>query len=199
MAKTERHICCLILSALFVLVSSQIAMARDDTLIIDDRSSGNYVATSGNTWRLITDGVMGGVSDGRLSVEVVDNQGCLRLQGDVKLENNGGFIQVALDLPTNIIEDIQSYTGLVLAVHGNNEQYNIHLRTLDNWLPWQSYRASFTAAPAWTRLYIPFADFTPYRTRKALAVSRLQRIGIVAIGRAFIADLCIGQLGLYKQ
>ncbi len=173
-------------------------MAEDSMLTIDDRSSGDYVATSGNAWRLITDGVMGGVSDGRLALDVVENQACLRLKGDVKLDNNGGFVQAALDLSKDILQNIQNYSGLVLAVHGNNEQYNVHLRTKDNWLPWQSYRATFTAAPEWETLRIPFAEFAPYRTSKALAVSRLRRIGLVAIGREFSADLCIGKLGLYR-
>ena len=39
-----------------------------------------------------------------------------------------------------------------------------------------------------------FQDFTPYRTDIALDVRRLRRIGIVAIGRAFSADICVGGL-----
>ncbi|MDH3468967.1 MAG: CIA30 family protein [Gammaproteobacteria bacterium] len=173
-------------------------MAQDDMLLIDDRTSGDYLASSGGEWRLITDGVMGGISDGRLSIDVVDNQGCVRLKGDVKLDNNGGFVQVALDLPKEAVQDIQSYTGLTVEVHGNNEQYNIHLRTRDNSFPWQSYRAIFTAAPEWEKLYLPFTEFTPYRTSKPFDASRLKRIGIVAIGREFRADLCISTLGFYR-
>jgi len=44
---------------------------------------------------------------------------------------------------------------------------------------------------------LPFAEFTPYKTSKALDVTELERIGVVAIGRAFSADLCIARLGLY--
>lgn len=175
----------------------QTAMAEDDKLIIDDRRSGNYFATSGDPWRLVTDGVMGGVSDGQLSVDR-ENQDCLRLQGDVKLDNNGGFVQAALDLSKYSPQDIEKYAGLMLTVYGNNERYNVHLRTRDNWLPWQAYRATFTAAPEWKELYIPFTEFVPYRTNKALDVSRLKRIGIVAIGREFRADLCIGRIVFYR-
>ena len=66
-------------------------MAKGDVFVIDDRSSGDLVATSGDEWRLITDGVMGGVSDGRLLVDSMENQSCLRLQGDVKLDNSSTF------------------------------------------------------------------------------------------------------------
>ena len=176
----------------------QTIMARDEILVIDDRRSGDYRASSGSEWRLITDGVMGGVSEGRLSIDTFENQSCLRLTGDVKLDNNGGFVQAALDLSKDTLQDIQNYTGLTLEVNGNTEQYNIHLRTRDNTFPWQSYRATFSATPEWETLYLPFAEFAPYRTSKRLDVTRLKRIGVVAIGREFSADLCIGRLGLYK-
>ena len=172
-------------------------MAKDDVFVVDDRSSGDLVATSGNKWRLITDGVMGGVSDGRLSVVTMENQSCLHLQGDVKLDNNGGFVQAALDLEEAIPQNIRNYTGLMVSVYGNNEQYNVHLRTRENRLPWQSYRATFTAAPEWREIYIPFKDFKPYRTNRALDLDKLSRIGVVAIGREFRSDLCIGGLVLY--
>lgn len=174
-------------------------MAIENSLVIDDRSLGGYAATSGGEWRLVTDGVMGGISSGQLTAELSDNQRCLRMRGDVRLDNNGGFIQAALDLPEDVLLNIRTYSGLTIAVYGNNEDYNIHLRTLDNSRPWQSYRATFTAASEWKELHLPFADFKPYRTSEPLDTSRLTRIGIVAIGREFKADICIGKLGLYRS
>ena len=172
-------------------------MAKGDIFVIDDRNSGDLTATSGGEWRLITDGVMGGVSDGRLLVDIRENQSCLHLQGDVKLDNNGGFVQAALDLEDATPQNIRNYTGLMLSVYGNNEQYNVHLRTEENRLPWQSYRTTFIVIPEWKKLYIPFEEFRPYRTSKALNIDRLRRIGIVAIGREFRSDLCIGGLAFY--
>ena len=71
------------------------------------------------------------------------------------------------------------------------------MRTDDLWLPWQSYRATFQAPARWQTMQLPFAEFSAYRTRKPLDITALQRIGVVAIGRAFSADLCIGRLGFY--
>jgi len=190
-----RHI---VIFFLLYLSPSNVVMAEYDTFIIDDRSSGSRVATSGGEWRLITDRVMGGNSDGQLSADVAGSQGCLRLQGNVTLENNGGFVQAALDVTKDVLGAVHEYAGLVLVVQGNSEQYNVHLRTSDNSLPWQSYRAAFTATPEWKRVYFPFSAFEPYRTGKALDMQRLKRIGIVAIGREFRADLCIGEVGLFK-
>jgi len=173
-------------------------MAEQDILIIDDRQSGDSMSTSGNAWAFVSDGVMGGVSDGRLTATQADGRPCLRLQGEVRLDNNGGFIQGALELPDAVLTGIDGFTGVLLEVHGNGEQYNVHLRTRDLWMPWQSYRATFTAPAEWQTLRLPFTGFAAYRTGKALDVSRLKRIGIVAIGRAFSADLCIGKIGFYR-
>ena len=45
-------------------------------------------------WRFVTDGVMGGVSRGKLSFESSDDVDYARLTGDVSTANNGGFIQL---------------------------------------------------------------------------------------------------------
>jgi len=187
-----------ILAALFFLFPIQILMSAENDLIIDDRKTDDLRSMSGNEWVLVTDGVMGGISKGRLSLDKIKSRACLRMLGDVRLENNGGFVQVALDLSDDVTQNISDYTGVVLEVYGNDEQYNIHLRTQDMWLPWQSYRSTFTAASEWKTLYLPFDEFTPYRINKALDIRRLKRISFVAIGRVFSADLCIGKIGLYK-
>jgi hypothetical protein len=187
-----------LLMALWCLYPVSQLMADQDILIIDDRQSGDRMSSTGNEWYLVTDGVMGGVSDGSLTAATLEESPCLRMQGEVRLENNGGFIQSALDVPDDVLAEISDYTGVLLEVYGNGEQYNVHLRTRDLWLPWQSYRATFQATPQWQTLYLPFAGFEAYRTAKALDINRLKRIGIVAIGRAFSADLCIGKVGLYR-
>lgn len=174
-------------------------MTENDLTVIDARQSGDRRSAVGSSWRLVTDGVMGGISDGRLTVDTVEGRSCLRLQGHVSLENNGGFVQMALDLAGQSPPDASAYDGVLLDVHGNGETYNVHLRTIDLWLPWQSYRASFHAPAHWTTVRLPFASFTPYRTRIPLALPNLRRIGLVAIGREFDADLCLGRLALYRD
>ncbi len=186
-----------LLVALCCLIPVLQVMAEQDLLFLDDHESADRASATGAGWRLVTDGVMGGVSEGRLKSATMEGRPCLRLQGEVKLENNGGFIQAALNVPDAVLSGIDAYQGIFLEVYGKDESYNVHLRTRDLWLPWQSYRTTFTAMPRWQTLYLPFAVFEPYRTTKALDITRLQRIGVVAIGRAFSADLCIGKIGLY--
>ncbi|QIE43076.1 CIA30 family protein (plasmid) [Rhodobacteraceae bacterium SC52] len=162
----------------------------DDTLI-DDLSQPHPRASTGTEWELLSDRVMGGVSAGGLSRETIAGRTALRLQGDVRLENNGGFVQAALDLTPNGATDARRWSGISLDVYGNGEAYNFHLRTADVTRPWQSYRAHFDAPAVWQTITLRFDAFTPHRLTAPLDLSTLRRIGIVAIGRAFQADIAI--------
>lgn len=163
--------------------------------VIDDVSHPAGIAASGCVWQLFTDQVMGGVSQGTMTREVVDGRPALRLRGVVSLENNGGFVQIARDLsPDGALVDASCWSGIEIDVFGNGEAYGVHLRTDASIRPWQSYRQGFTAAPQWQTIRLRFADFVPHRTEAPLDPQRLRRIGLVAIGRAFSADLALGGL-----
>jgi hypothetical protein len=173
-------------------------MASDTLLIIDDFLHGGLRAAIGTDWRVMTDTVMGGVSDGRIEPASFAGRSCLRLSGKVSLENNGGFVQASLDLGTSGALDASGYRGIELDVYGNDESYNLHLRTADTRIVWQSYRAGFHAGPQWQTVRLPFANFQPYRISQPLDLKTLRRLGLVAIGREMRADLCVSRIGLYR-
>lgn len=163
--------------------------------IIDDLGREPPVAAIGSNWQLVTDQVMGGVSRGTMARETIAGRAAIRMRGEVSLENNGGFIQIALDLsPDGGSVDASAWSGIELDVCGNGEQYGVHLRTDALWKPWQSYRQIFTARAKWQTVQLPFDDFVPHRTDIPLDTHRLRRIGLVAIGRAFSSDLALGGL-----
>lgn len=169
------------------------------SLLIDDRSSGDARTPLGTSWRLVTDQVMGGVSSARMQITSVAGRPCLKLTGAVSLQNNGGFVQASLDLaPDGKPFDAGQFAGIELDVYGNGESYNVHLRTADTRIVWQSYRASFVAPPQWRTVRLPFSGFAPYRTSAPLDLNKLKRIGLVAIGREMQADLCLGRMTLYR-
>jgi hypothetical protein len=149
-------------------------------------------------WRMVTDAVMGGVSRGSIAKETLEGREAIRMRGDVSTENNGGFVQIALDLaPETGWFDAGGFTGLEMDVLGNHESYGAHWRTTDLTRPQQSYRQSFVTTPDWQTLRLPFAQFMPHRTDIPLDVTRLRRIGLVAIGREFAADLAVARLAFY--
>jgi hypothetical protein len=167
-------------------------------MLIDDMRQPDGLSLIGTRWEVISDRVMGGLSDARLDHGTHEGRDCLHLHGTVRLENNGGFVQMALDLAPHGGElDASMWTGLELVVQGNGERYGVHLRTGDLNRPWQSYRAGLVAEPAWQTVRLPFTDFVPHRTEAPFALQRLRRLGLVAIGRAFEADLRLACLSFY--
>ena len=123
---------------------------------------------------------------------------CLRLSGEVSLENNGGFVQASLDLSPAGTLDARDYRGIELDVCGNRERYNLHLRTADTRIVWQSYRACFMTESRWLTVRLPFSEFRPYRINQPLDLHTLRRLGVVAIGREMHADLCVARIILYR-
>lgn len=152
----------------------------------------------GTEWSLVTDRVMGGVTEGRLSREDVEGRTARRITGDVRLDNDGGFLQMALDLaPEDGAFDASAYEGIVATVRGNGEDYDLRLRTHDTDHSWQSWRHGFHAGPEWGEVRLPFSAFEAHRIDKPLDLHRLRRLGLVAIGRAFHADLAVSRLAFY--
>ncbi|MEM8813572.1 MAG: CIA30 family protein [Pseudomonadota bacterium] len=173
--------------------------AANDVMLVDDFSNSDLVAPSGNRWRGVTDRVMGGVSTGSVRHETLDGRDALRMTGTVSLENNGGFVQAAIDLGAggNLV-DVSAFEGIQVTVRGNGERYSVHLKTADTARPWQSYRAHFVAGKDWTTVSLPFRDFEAYRVDEPLDLRRLRRLGLVAIGRVFEADLAVAKIAFYR-
>jgi hypothetical protein len=168
--------------------------------VIDDLGQPEPRATIGTSWELVADTVMGRCSDGRAGRETVRGRTAIRMTGTVRLENNGGFLQIALNLsPDGAPVDASRWDGIAIDVVGDGETYGLHLRTADLRRPWQSYRHGFTAPrDAWTTVALPFDAFAPHRIEAPLDRTRLRRFGIVAIGRAFDPDLAVGGIRFYR-
>lgn len=157
-----------------------------DPWLIDDRAG-----PAPAPWRCFTDAVMGGVSAGELVAVQHLGRPALRLRGRVRTEFNGGFVQMALDLPP----PPPGAAALVLDVAGPPDgarSYGLHLRTRTLTAPWQAWRSRFDVGPAWQTLQLPLAGFTPYRFEGTLVAADVRRIGLVALafdGQPFDAEL----------
>jgi hypothetical protein len=169
------------------------------SMLIDDFSDPGRMSALGTFWRGFTDQVMGGVSTASSKLETIDGRKALHLTGSVSLENNGGFVQVALPLTgSGAPLDVSAYKGIRVAVLGNGETYHLHLRTTTTALPWQYYHARFVAGPKWTTVDLPFDRVTPASIRAKLDPSLLTRIAVVASEKAFQADVAVSKLEFYR-
>ena len=63
--------------------------------------------------------------------------------------------------------------------------------------PWQSYRQSFSTTPDWQTMKFGFTEFQPHRTDVPFNSARLRRLGLVAIGKAFNADLAVSRVSFF--
>jgi hypothetical protein len=167
--------------------------------IIDDLSAPHPMAATGTAWRAVTDRVMGGVSSAVIARADLRGRPALVLEGRVRLENDGGFVQLALDLaPGGATVDASGWDGIAFAAIGNGERYGVHLRTDTTERPWQSWRAGFIATSGWNVFRLPFSAFAPHRIDGPLDPARLRRIGFVAIGRAFDARLGLADIRFWR-
>ena len=174
--------------------------------VIDDLGEAFPLASgTGSTWTTSTDRVMGGISDGSAVRELVDGRTANVLRGAVRTANNGGFVQMGLDLapvPGGTV-DARSWAGIELTVHcPKGERYNLHLRTPDCARVFSSYRALFETGPEWSTVRLPWTAFVgngPGASEKPLDISRLRRLGLLGIGREFDAELALGNLRFYKE
>lgn len=147
-------------------------------------------------WRFFTDQVMGGVSTGQVAFLSESGARFARMTGNVSTENNGGFIQMRLDLPDGAVAGAE---GVRLVVRGNSQRYFVHLRTSGTRLPWQYYQAGFDVGPDWAEVRLPFGAFRPSGAMLARIprADRLTAIGVVAYGRDHAARIDVAEVGFY--
>jgi len=163
----------LVLATVF---SAAVAGTRErDSMTIIDFSQGNSI------WPQINDGVMGGLSSGRM----VAAEGYATFQGNVSFDNNGGFSSVR---SRPVVHDLSAFEGLVLRVRGDGKRYGFRLKT-DASFDGVSYQVEITPpAGEWVEIALPFGDFVPvYRGRVVrdhppLDPSRIATFGLL-IGR----------------
>jgi len=168
-------------------------------MLIDDFSREDGRSALGTEWRMFTDRVMGGISRGSASRDLLATLPCLRLRGEVSLENRGGFIQVALPLGgAKGPLDAGAYRGFRITATGNGRTYSIHLRTTDTRLPWQYYQAPIPTAEGWHEIDVPFAAFRGENLRAPLDPTRLERVAVAAAKWEGAADVAIARIALYR-
>jgi hypothetical protein len=170
------------------------AQANEDGIIY------SFSSDSGRHWQFVSDGVMGGLSTGKLTFkkEGIVNFG--RLTGDVTTRNNGGFIQFRANVSFNKAADQgQMIKGVRLTGRGNGAKYFIHFRTSDNRRPSDYYSAEFQTGLDWDSIELPFSKFKRSRSDKSILLSgnKIQSMGVVAYGREHIADVSISEIEFY--
>tara|TARA_X000001036_G_C20591556_1_gene771012 strand:- start:699 stop:1298 length:600 start_codon:yes stop_codon:yes gene_type:complete len=140
-------------------------------------------------WKYISDNVMGGISTG----EVHYQENVATLTGNVSTENNGGFIQIRMNLDKINLDKAKS---IKLIAKGNKQKYFIHLRTTGTFLPWQYYQAEFIVEENFKEFILPIKDFKKSGSLMVKKVNpkKITSIGLVAYGRDHEVKLTIKKI-----
>jgi NADH dehydrogenase [ubiquinone] 1 alpha subcomplex assembly factor 1 len=115
--------------------------------------------TKVNEWRIVNDGVMGGISKSSL---VLTDAGHGQFSGHVSLENYGGFASIQLNTTIKLAEEKKF---IVLRVKGDGKAYEFRLK--GEILQSESYVHQFVTTGAWENIKLPISEFYPqFRGRK---------------------------------
>jgi len=177
-------------------ISAILALATAPTMLASETLIEDFTMQSDNRWRFFSDTVMGGVSTGQTTIQQENGQSFARMTGRVSTANNGGFIQMRLDLPEPPPEGT---VGVRLVVRGNDQRYFVHLRTTGTVLPWQYYQAHFEATRSWSEVRIPLEQFTASGAllRRVPRARSLTSVAVVAFGRDHEAEIDVREIAFY--
>ena len=181
------------LSLLVMIILSSKAIATEEDLTFP------FTADSGKYWQYVSDRVMGGVSDGQVTLEQDGEIYYARLTGNVSTKNNGGFIQLRSGVSfSNSEKDGKNLRGVRLNVRGNGETYYIHIRTNESWSPSDYYSTTFIADSEWKMIDLPFNIFERrWSNDSSLDAKKIRSFGIVAYGRDYISDVSVSTIEFY--
>ena len=127
-------------------------------------------------WQAVNDGVMGGISAGRM----VESEAGLRFEGELSLENNGGFASVR-----RVVEaDLSETGGVLLKLRGDGRTYQFRLRQ-NSRFDGIAWRAEFSTSGEWETVGLNFGQFQPvFRGRQVpeagpVVPSRIRQLGFM--------------------
>ena len=160
-------------------------------------------------WKFQSDQVMGGVSQGDVSLVQDGDMFFFRLTGDVSTRNNGGFVQfrskVSLFNKPEMFQLIhnankvgQELEGVRLKVRGNGERYHVMIRTYSTWSPSDYYYHTFDTSIDWQQVDLPFSEFRRSKSGEMdLGADQMRDFAVVAYGRDFKSDVSVSNVSFY--
>jgi len=138
-------------------------------------------ANANQHWYVVNDSVMGGVSNSQVNQTAES----LIFEGNVSLENNGGFASIRTELNAQG----QNSKAIVLRIKGDGKTYQLRLRTSD-YLDGPAYTHSFsTTKNEWMDIHFTPDDFTlTFRGRvleqqPAFNFSDVKQLGFLIAGK----------------
>ena len=145
---------------------------------LNDILLNSLIMKTENRWRIVNDGVMGGLSS---SQAIVENDKII-FSGNVSLENNGGF--ASLRSPVNEY-NFEEYSGIEIKIKGDGKRYSISMKET-TYFTGLFYTATFeTKINEWITIKIPFDKVKPYyfgrevKSDKKIPLNNIKEISLL--------------------
>lgn len=124
------------------------SMISTSALIFDFQENSNT-----DDWRIVNDGVMGGLSAGNFEVT---KEGHGRFWGEISLENNGGFCSLRYNFDE---QSTEGFSKLKLRLKGDGKNYQIRVK--HNSRDYYSYIYTFSTKTDWQTIEVDLRDMRP--------------------------------------
>lgn len=134
--------------------------------------------SSVTAWEVVNDNVMGGISGSRFTL----TNGVGVFQGEVSLENNGGFASVRSRSDEYNLDGAQA---LVIRVRGDGKRYKLTVRTAAGFDGVIYQRGFSTRGGVWEEHRLPLREFVPtfrgrvLSDRPALEAAAIRSVGFL--------------------
>ena len=134
-------------------------------------------------WRVINDGVMGGLSQGKAQLTA----NSILFQGSISLDNNGGFSSLKGPFQQT---DLSSFENIEIRLKCKGQTFALTLETHERFfMPYFKQNLS-TKSEDWETIQLKMADFKVYRlgrlmdkTLPAEDLKKIIRIGLINDGK----------------
>ena len=132
---------------LFFLILSSFTQTNTDEIYKFTTS------TKVNEWRIVNDGVMGGISKSSL---ILNDLGNGQFMVHVSLANNGGFASIQLNKTIQLADEKKF---ILLRIKGDGKSYEFRLKSQISQS--ESYVHQFTTTGEWEIIKLPMSEFYP--------------------------------------
>jgi len=140
---------------MFQLFNSILFLVAMNTFLIYDFNSESDLSN----WMVVDDVVMGGRSDGSF---YINSDGHGVFEGDVSLENNGGFSSIRCRFEQT---DVSKFSKIVIRLKGDSKEYQVRVKT--NSQDYYSYITYMSTGNEWETIEISLNEMYPsFRGRK---------------------------------
>lgn len=140
---------------LLATILAAIIMNNSTTLNTDSFLLNSSMMKTEDQWRIVNDGVMGGLSSS--SVSVKDDK--IIFTGNVSLENNGGFASLRSPVKNY---NFENFSGIEIKIKGDGKRYSISTKET-SYFTGYFYTTSFeTKNDEWATVKLPFDKFKLY-------------------------------------